>query len=169
MRAAADRATIPPSSRAAGRVLVPGDKSISHRYGLLAALADGESIIRGYSRGATAGPRWRACGRWASASTRPATKLSLRSRPRGLRPPLVPSMPPTPGQRCGCCQGYSRGNRLRPRSRETRLCGAGRCAVITPSRGWERRSLGKRIPAAERFEGSVLGDSGTRLRCRARR
>jgi 3-phosphoshikimate 1-carboxyvinyltransferase len=52
MRAAADRATIAPSSRAAGRVTVPGDKSISHRYALLAALADGPSAIRGYSRGA---------------------------------------------------------------------------------------------------------------------
>ena len=52
MRVAADRATISPSSRAAGRVVVPGDKSISHRYALLAALAEGDSVIRGYSRGA---------------------------------------------------------------------------------------------------------------------
>ena len=52
MRTAADRATITPSSRAAGRVTVPGDKSISHRYAMLAALADGASVIRGYSRGA---------------------------------------------------------------------------------------------------------------------
>jgi 3-phosphoshikimate 1-carboxyvinyltransferase len=38
--------------RAAGRIQVPGDKSISHRYALLAALADGESAIAGYSPGA---------------------------------------------------------------------------------------------------------------------
>ena len=52
MRAAADRATVLPSVRAQGRVTVPGDKSISHRYAMLAALADGTSRIRGYSRGA---------------------------------------------------------------------------------------------------------------------
>lgn len=40
-----------PTSRAAGCVTVPGDKSISHRYAMLAALADGESRIRGYSKG----------------------------------------------------------------------------------------------------------------------
>ena len=36
----------------AGRVTVPGDKSISHRYALLAALAQGTSTIHGYSAGA---------------------------------------------------------------------------------------------------------------------
>jgi 3-phosphoshikimate 1-carboxyvinyltransferase len=34
-----------------GRVRPPGDKAISHRYALLAALADGRSEIRGYSTG----------------------------------------------------------------------------------------------------------------------
>lgn len=41
-----------PATTVAGRVTVPGDKSISHRYALLAALAHGTSIIHGYSRGA---------------------------------------------------------------------------------------------------------------------
>ena len=52
MRAAGDLATIAPSARAAGRVTLPGDKSISHRYAMLAAMADGTSVIHGYSRGA---------------------------------------------------------------------------------------------------------------------
>lgn len=43
---------VAPAARAAGRVVVPGDKSISHRYTLLAALADGQSVIDGYSTGA---------------------------------------------------------------------------------------------------------------------
>lgn len=51
-RAPADVTVIAPARRAAGRVQVPGDKSISHRYAMLAALADGESTIRGYSPGA---------------------------------------------------------------------------------------------------------------------
>ena len=52
LRTPADTITILPASRAAGRVRVPGDKSISHRYALLAALADGDSVISGFSPGA---------------------------------------------------------------------------------------------------------------------
>lgn len=51
-RAPADSYTVTPSTRASGRVRVPGDKSISHRYAMMAALADGESTIEGYSPGA---------------------------------------------------------------------------------------------------------------------
>jgi 3-phosphoshikimate 1-carboxyvinyltransferase len=51
-RAPAETTTVVPAARASGRVRVPGDKSISHRYALLAALADGESTIAGYSPGA---------------------------------------------------------------------------------------------------------------------
>jgi 3-phosphoshikimate 1-carboxyvinyltransferase len=50
--ASADTATVRPAGRVAGRVGVPGDKSISHRYAMLAALADGVSTIRGYLPGA---------------------------------------------------------------------------------------------------------------------
>jgi 3-phosphoshikimate 1-carboxyvinyltransferase len=50
--ASADATTVRPAERAAGHVRVPGDKSISHRYALLAALADGDSVILGYSPGA---------------------------------------------------------------------------------------------------------------------
>jgi 3-phosphoshikimate 1-carboxyvinyltransferase len=52
LRAPADSITVTPASRAAGRLRVPGDKSISHRYALLAAIADGESTISGFSPGA---------------------------------------------------------------------------------------------------------------------
>lgn len=44
--------TILPGGRIRGRLRVPGDKSISHRYALLAALADGTSTIRNYAPGA---------------------------------------------------------------------------------------------------------------------
>ena len=43
--------TVHPTPRVRGQVRPPGDKSISHRYALLSALADGTSIIRGYSTG----------------------------------------------------------------------------------------------------------------------
>ena len=51
MRPSAVTSTIVPSERVQGRVTVPGDKSISHRYAMLAALADGVSTIRNYSTG----------------------------------------------------------------------------------------------------------------------
>jgi 3-phosphoshikimate 1-carboxyvinyltransferase len=47
-----DAAIVTPAGRAAGHVRVPGDKSISHRYAMLAALADGTSRISGYLDGA---------------------------------------------------------------------------------------------------------------------
>jgi len=40
-----------PAARVRGRVRPPGDKSISHRYALLAAIAEGSSRIHGYSTG----------------------------------------------------------------------------------------------------------------------
>jgi 3-phosphoshikimate 1-carboxyvinyltransferase len=45
-------ATIMPARRLQGRLRVPGDKSISHRYALLAALADGRSQLTNYAPGA---------------------------------------------------------------------------------------------------------------------
>ena len=41
-----------PAGRVHGSVTIPGDKSISHRYALLAALADGPSTISHYAPGA---------------------------------------------------------------------------------------------------------------------
>ncbi|MBI3694687.1 MAG: 3-phosphoshikimate 1-carboxyvinyltransferase [Acidobacteria bacterium] len=43
---------ITPAGRLAGVVRLPGDKSISHRYALLAALAEGSSVITNFSSGA---------------------------------------------------------------------------------------------------------------------
>lgn len=44
--------TIVPARKVSGLVEVPGDKSISHRYALLAALASGRSEITGYAAAA---------------------------------------------------------------------------------------------------------------------
>jgi 3-phosphoshikimate 1-carboxyvinyltransferase len=49
---ASESVMVHPTARVRGRVRPPGDKSISHRYALLAAVADGRSSIRGYSTGA---------------------------------------------------------------------------------------------------------------------
>jgi 3-phosphoshikimate 1-carboxyvinyltransferase len=45
-------ATVTPARRVAGRIRVPGDKTISHRYALLAAFADGPSRLSNYAPGA---------------------------------------------------------------------------------------------------------------------
>ena len=45
-------ATVAPARRVQGRVRVPGDKSISHRYALLAALSEGRSELLNYAPGA---------------------------------------------------------------------------------------------------------------------
>jgi 3-phosphoshikimate 1-carboxyvinyltransferase len=52
LRTPTDTFTVVPTARARGQLCVPGDKSISHRYAMLAAIADGESTIAGYSPGA---------------------------------------------------------------------------------------------------------------------
>ena len=44
--------TLRPASGVAGTLALPGDKSISHRYAMLAALASGRSVLSNYSTGA---------------------------------------------------------------------------------------------------------------------
>ena len=46
------REQISPAHTISGAVLLPGDKSISHRYALLAAIAEGTTKIANYSSGA---------------------------------------------------------------------------------------------------------------------
>lgn len=48
----ADRIAVSPALTVSGVLRVPGDKSISHRYALLAAIADGRSTIANYAPGA---------------------------------------------------------------------------------------------------------------------
>jgi 3-phosphoshikimate 1-carboxyvinyltransferase len=47
----ADHVTVHPAARVRGHIHVPGDKSISHRYALLAAIADGRSTLANYAPG----------------------------------------------------------------------------------------------------------------------
>lgn len=46
------RQTIRPAGRLSGLVILPGDKSISHRYAMISSLAEGTSKISNYSTGA---------------------------------------------------------------------------------------------------------------------
>jgi 3-phosphoshikimate 1-carboxyvinyltransferase len=92
LRAPADTITILPASHAAGRVRVPGDKSISHRYALLAALADGDSVITGYSPGADCAATLE-CLRGLGVAIRRTGPASIAIAGRGLGG-LIPSQTP---------------------------------------------------------------------------
>src|SRR5262245_55114866 len=46
------REIVSPAKALGGIITLPGDKSISHRYGMLAASAEGTSTITNYSTGA---------------------------------------------------------------------------------------------------------------------
>lgn len=91
-RTPADAAVVHPAARVLGRVTVPGDKSISHRYALLAGLADGTSRIDGYSPGADCAATV-ACLRALGVTTRALSEHSIEIEGRGLRglqPPRGP-------------------------------------------------------------------------------
>jgi len=56
---------IRPARNVLGSLRLPGDKSISHRYGMLAAFAEGTSRFTNFSTGPIARQPWPAWKRWA--------------------------------------------------------------------------------------------------------
>jgi 3-phosphoshikimate 1-carboxyvinyltransferase len=78
-------ALVRPAARVAGRIRVPGDKSISHRYAILAALADGPSLIRHYAPGADCASTTACLLSLGVDLTLSRHDLSLRVEGRGLR------------------------------------------------------------------------------------
>jgi 3-phosphoshikimate 1-carboxyvinyltransferase len=92
LRTPADTVTVAPASRAAGRLRVPGDKSISHRYALLAAIADGESVITGYSPGADCAATLE-CLRGLGVSIRRSGPATIAVAGRGLGGLQLPTAP----------------------------------------------------------------------------
>jgi len=87
-------AVVHPAPRVRGRVRPPGDKSISHRYALLAAIAEGPSLIRGYSTGADCASTLR-CLRGLGVTVEQVARIAGDGTdvriaglgPRGFRPP----------------------------------------------------------------------------------
>ena len=79
---------VQPTGRIRGRVRPPGDKSISHRYALFSAIADGTSTLEGYSTGGDCASTivcLRALGVPIEETGRSAAGLQLRVTGRGLR------------------------------------------------------------------------------------
>src|SRR5262249_61886979 len=83
-------AEIPRVSRVAGRVRVPGDKSISHRYAMLAAIAEGDSRLTGYAPGADCAATLACLEALGVRVSRGRTMTISGSGPRGLRAPSAP-------------------------------------------------------------------------------
>jgi 3-phosphoshikimate 1-carboxyvinyltransferase len=83
-------AAIPRVSRVTGRLRVPGDKSISHRYAMLAAIAEGDSRLTGYAPGADCAATL-ACLEALGARVIRGAAITISGRgPRGLRAPSAP-------------------------------------------------------------------------------
>lgn len=85
---------VQPTPRVRGQVRPPGDKSISHRYAMLAALAQGKTTIRGYSTGGDCASTL-ACLRGLGVSVertgQDADGLQVTIEGRGLRRLTAPS------------------------------------------------------------------------------
>lgn len=89
------RATLVRPARALrGAVRVPPDKSISHRYALLAALADGPTTLEGYSTGADCQSTLGVLAGLGVVVTRATTprgqQVRIEGRPRGFAAPSRP-------------------------------------------------------------------------------
>ena len=80
--------TIRPARSLSGSITLPGDKSISHRYGMLAAIADGDTRIRNYSGGADCQSTLRAMQALGAEIEWLDGQITVRGRGlEGLRPP----------------------------------------------------------------------------------
>ena len=78
----ADRVTVSPARSVFGELRVPGDKSISHRYALLGAIADGRTTIANYAPGAD-------CASTLGCVAAVGAAVSRSAAPGDSDPPLV--------------------------------------------------------------------------------
>jgi 3-phosphoshikimate 1-carboxyvinyltransferase len=82
------REQISPAHALSGAIQLPGDKSISHRYGMLAAIAEGVSKIENYSSGADCHSTLACMQALGARVERTALSVSIEGRGLdGLRPP----------------------------------------------------------------------------------
>ena len=82
---------IQPASRIAGTIGLPGDKSVSHRYAMLASLAEGRSVITNYSTGADCASTLACMGAMGVPYTHEGTTVTVDGVGlRGLRRPAEP-------------------------------------------------------------------------------
>ena len=82
---------IRPARLICGRVVMPGDKSISHRAAMIAALADGTSRIKNFSASDDCAATLRCLAQFGVSITRAGTDVSVAGAgPHSLRAPSAP-------------------------------------------------------------------------------
>jgi 3-phosphoshikimate 1-carboxyvinyltransferase len=82
---------IAPAQALSGAVRLPGDKSISHRYAIIAALAEGSSTIANYSTGNDCQSTLSCLEALGVKMERPDNSVSIHGRGlRGLKEPVAP-------------------------------------------------------------------------------
>ena len=81
---------ISPARSISGSITLPGDKSISHRYAMIASIAEGDSRIRNYSTGADCHSTLDAMRALGVAVEENGTEVAIRGRGLdGLRAPVA--------------------------------------------------------------------------------
>jgi len=83
-------AIIRPARAVAGSLRLSGDKSISHRYAMLAAIAEGESRLQNFSRGADCASTLECIRRLGRAVRRAGGAVIIAGRGPRLEPPSQP-------------------------------------------------------------------------------
>jgi 3-phosphoshikimate 1-carboxyvinyltransferase len=81
---------IEPARRIAGTIALPGDKSISHRYAMLAAIAEGESQFQNFSTGADCATTLECVRKLGCEVDHHGSSVAVRGRGRDLQAPDVP-------------------------------------------------------------------------------
>jgi 3-phosphoshikimate 1-carboxyvinyltransferase len=147
MRAADDRARISPIARVDGRISVPGDKSISHRYAMLAALAEGESALAGYSPGADCAATLGCLRALGVAVTHENNRIVIAGRGRGgLERPDAPLDAKNSGTTMRLLSGI--------------LAGQPFTATITGDESLRRRPMRRIIEPLSRMGAAVTSNGG---------
>src|ERR1035441_3806277 len=82
---------IAPAASLSGEIELPGDKSISHRYAMIAAIAEGRTRIRNYSTGADCHSTLRCLRALGVPIEGSGTEFTIDGRAR--HPSLFPSLP----------------------------------------------------------------------------
>lgn len=82
--------TIRPCRNLMGSLQLPGDKSISHRYALLGALAEGTTRLTNFSTGADCASSLRCVEALGAAITRTADAIEIAGCPGSFTPPGTP-------------------------------------------------------------------------------
>jgi 3-phosphoshikimate 1-carboxyvinyltransferase len=143
----ADAITIGPAARAGGKVRVPGDKSISHRYAMLSGLAAGTSSLDNYSPGADCAATLECLGALGITVRRQGPHVEITGcGPGGLRAPLAPLDAANSGTTMRLLSGIVAGHRFR--------------TVMGGDASLSRRPMRRIIAPLTRMGASIGSDDG---------